>query len=69
MKVNRNLEDRVVEKVRNLSIEQVEQVEQFIDLLNELKLDSQLTLVSTKMSESVFNKVWNNPEDADYDQL
>jgi hypothetical protein len=69
MKVNRNLEDRVVEKVRNLSIEQVEQVEQFIDLLNEQKLDSQLTLVSTKMSESVFNKVWNNPEDADYDQL
>ncbi|MBW4533813.1 MAG: hypothetical protein KME09_07730 [Pleurocapsa minor HA4230-MV1] len=69
MKVNRNLEDRVVEKVRSLSIEQVEQVEQFIDLLNEQKLDSQLTLVSTKMSESVFNKVWNNPEDVDYDQL
>jgi hypothetical protein len=69
MKVDRDLENRIIEKVKKMSIEQVVQVEQFIDSLNEQNLDSQLTFIATNISESVFDKVWNNPEDADYDNL
>jgi hypothetical protein len=69
MKTDRDLENRIMEKVKKLSIEEVTQVEHFIDSLNEKNLDTQLTFISTKISESVFDKVWNNAEDADYDDL
>ena len=69
MQANHNLKDRVVEKVKQLSTEQIAKVDQFIDSLREQNLDNQLTLVSTKIAESVFDKVWDNPEDADYDNL
>lgn len=69
MQANHNLKDRVVEKVKQLSTEQIAKVDQFIDLLREQNPDAQLTLISTKIAESVFDKVWDNPEDADYDNL
>ena len=69
MQANHNLKDKVVEKVKQLSTEQIAKVDQFIDSLKEQNLDNQLTLVSTKIAESVFDKVWDNPEDADYDNL
>jgi hypothetical protein len=31
--------------------------------------DTNLTLVASKLSEAVFSKVWDNPEDAAYDNL
>ena len=69
MQANHNLKDRVVQKVKQLSTEQIAKVEQFIDSLGEQNPDAQLTLISTKIAESVFNQVWDNPEDADYDNL
>ncbi len=69
MQANHNLQDRVVQKVKQLSIEQIAKVEQFIDSLGEQNPDARLKLVSTKIAESVFNQVWDNPEDADYDNL
>lgn len=69
MTINSTLKERLIEKVQDLSEEQIQQVEQFIDALKQENIDRQLTFVSTKLSESVFAKVWNNPEDADYDQL
>jgi hypothetical protein len=69
MKTEHNLEDRVVEKIKKLSNEEVAKVERFIDSLNKDNIDDRLTFVSTKIAESVFDKVWNNLEDADYDNL
>ncbi|GBF79978.1 toxin-antitoxin system, antitoxin component, Xre family protein [Aphanothece sacrum] len=69
MTINNSLETRLIEKVKKLSWEQIQQVEQFIDSLNAEKTEQQLILSSTKLSESVFNKVWDNPEDAVYDDL
>ena len=69
MKIDRNLEKRVIAKVNQLSREQIVQVEQFIDSLREKDLDNQLTFASTKIAESVFDRVWNNSEDAEYDDL
>ena len=69
MTVNNTLENRLMEKVKQLSVEQIQQVEKFIDSLTQEDTEQQLTLISTKISESVFNKIWDNPEDADYDNL
>lgn len=69
MEVKHNLENRIIEKVQTLSTEQIVKVEKFIDSLKEKDLDSKLVSVSTKISESSFDKIWNNSEDADYDNL
>ena len=69
MTANSTLENRLIEKVKQLSVEQIQQVEQFIDSLAQEETERQLTLTTTKLSESVFNKIWDNPEDADYDDL
>ncbi|NET61485.1 MAG: toxin-antitoxin system, antitoxin component, Xre family protein [Symploca sp. SIO2E6] len=69
MTANNTLENRLMEKVKKLSIEQIQQVEKFIDFLAQEDTEQQLTLISTKLYESVFNKIWDNPEDADYDNL
>ncbi len=31
--------------------------------------DQKLTLASTQLSETILAKIWDNPEDADYDNL
>ena len=69
MDIKNNLENRVIEKVNQLSVEEIEQVEHFIDSLKKNDLDNRLTFTSTKLTESVFERVWNNPEDTEYDKL
>jgi len=69
MTANSSLENRLIEKVKKLSVEQIQEVENFIDALSQGNRDRQLTVVSTKLSESVFAKIWDNPEDAEYDNL
>jgi hypothetical protein len=56
-------------EVKQLSREQIEQVEQFVDALNTENHDQSLSLAATKLSESAFHDVWDNPEDAIYDEL
>ena len=48
---------------------QNKKVENFIETLNQEKEDRELTSAYTKLSETAFSKVWDNPLDADYDQL
>ena len=67
MTANNTLKNRLMKKVKKLSVEKIQQVEQFIDSLSQENTDLQLTLISTKLSESVFNKICDNSEDADYD--
>jgi hypothetical protein len=69
MTINNIIETRLLEKVKKLSFEQTQQVENFIDSLNNRNSNQQLTLASTQISETVFAKIWDNPEDADYDNL
>ena len=69
MTTNNALENRLIEKVRKLSLDQIQQLEKFIDLLSQHETEQQITLTSSKLSESVFGKIWDNPEDADYDNL
>ncbi|WP_424101540.1 toxin-antitoxin system, antitoxin component, Xre family protein [Moorena producens] len=69
MTANSTLENRLIEKLKKLSLEQIQQVENLIDTLSQENRERQLTVVSTKLSESVFAKIWDNPEDAEYDNL
>ena len=46
MEIKRNLENRVIEKVNQLSVEEIEQVEKFIDSLRNKDLDNQLIFAS-----------------------
>jgi hypothetical protein len=59
----------IVEKILKLPPDKVTEVEDFIDFLLERTCDKQLVTAATKLSETAFNKVWDNPDDAEYDQL
>ncbi|NEO36621.1 MAG: toxin-antitoxin system, antitoxin component, Xre family protein [Moorea sp. SIOASIH] len=69
MRANSTLENRLIEKLKKLSLEQIQQVENLIDALSQDNTERELTVLSTKLSESVFAKIWDNPEDAEYDNL
>ena len=65
------VEQRLLDKICKLSSEKIVEVEDFIDFLYQQQTDSDknLTLVATQLSEASFSKVWDNPEDAEYDKL
>jgi hypothetical protein len=67
--MNSQHEQAFIEKLRSLPPQRVTEVEDFVDFLWLRNRDQQLTQVATKLSEEVFQKIWDNPEDADYDQL
>jgi hypothetical protein len=45
------------------------EVEGLVDSLNQHQIDEYSTFVATKLSEPAFAKVWNNPDDVEYDNL
>ena len=65
------VEQRLLDKICKLSSEKIIEVEDFIDFLYQRQTDSDqnLTIAATKVSEASFSKVWDNPEDAEYDNL
>ena len=69
MTTNKTLQHRLMTKVKKLSVEQIQQVEQFIDSLIQENTEQQLIHTYTKLSEPAFAKIWDNNEDADYDNL
>jgi hypothetical protein len=70
--MNANIvEQRLIEKIRKLSSTRIVEIEDFIDFLSQREDRSydNLTLAASKLSEVAFAKVWDNPEDAAYDNL
>ncbi len=65
------IEQRLLDKIRKLTSEKIIEVEDFIDFLYQRQTvsDHNLVLAATKISEASFAKVWDNPEDAEYDNL
>lgn len=63
-------EQRLIEKIRDLPPGKVEEVADFVDFLLGLNEHHQ-TMVrdAATLSEKTFAKVWDNPDDAEYDQL
>jgi hypothetical protein len=62
-------ERELLAKIRSLPPDKVTQVEDFVDFLSQRAFDRQLTSAATRLSETAFAKVWNNPDDAEYDEL
>jgi len=62
-------EEQLLSKIRRLLPERVSEVEDFVDFLRLRDDERQLTRAATQVSEAAFARVWENPDDADYDQL
>ena len=61
-------EQRLLKKICQLPPEKVLLVEDFIDSLVQQNTDHSLTFAA-KLSEPVMLKIWDNPDDAEYDKL
>jgi hypothetical protein len=62
-------DDDLFAKIRSLPPERVSEVEDFVDFLRQKSDDRVLSHAATRLSEAAFRKVWDNPDDADYDRL
>ena len=67
--MNSQDEDSILEKLKSLPPERVAEVEDFVDFLRVRAEEQRLVKSATRASEPAFKKVWDNPEDADYDRL
>ena len=61
--------EALIEKIRTLSPEKAAEVEDFVDFLRLREEESRLTQAAAKLSEEAFAEVWDNSEDAVYDEL
>lgn len=61
-------EQELIEKIRGLSPDKIAEVVDFVDFLAH-RDDRLLVQAASRISEPAFAKVWNNPEDAEYDNL
>ena len=59
----------LMDKIRSLPPERVAEVEDFVDFLTMRDEERRLSRVASKLSEEAFHRVWDNPDDAEYDRL
>lgn len=64
-----NEEKQILGKIRRCSPAQLTTIESFIDFLNQRDRDDRLVSAAARASEASFASVWDNPEDAAYDDL
>jgi len=69
MSIGNHNPQALMEKIAVLPPEKVAEVEDFVDFLCLRTQDRLLTQAATKLSEEAFRRVWDNPDDAAYDQL
>jgi hypothetical protein len=68
--ISPNEQERIIlEKIRMLPPDKIEEVNDFIEFLGRKGKDRELLRVATGISENSFNKVWDNCEDDGYDRL
>ncbi|MEE9355902.1 MAG: toxin-antitoxin system, antitoxin component, Xre family protein [Methylococcaceae bacterium] len=69
MKMQTQQIEHVTHKLQTLSQERITEVEDFIDFLKQRDEETQLTRHAMAMTEPLLSGLWDNAEDADYDQL
>ena len=62
-------EEELLAKIRRLPPERVAEVEDFVDFLRLRDEERGLTEAASRLSETALARVWENPDDADYDRL
>jgi hypothetical protein len=60
---------QIAEKLQQLPLERIMEVEDFIDFLKHRVEEGQLTKSAMITSEASFQRIWDNAEDAEYDRL
>ncbi len=61
--------DLLLKKIMSLPPERIVEVEDFVDFLRSRVEEDALTQSVSALSEPRLNDIWDNPEDAAYDQL
>ncbi len=56
-------------KLQTLPPDKLIEVEDFVDFLRVRDEDRHLVTAATRLSEATFAAIWDNPDDAAYDQL
>jgi hypothetical protein len=62
-------EAELLDKIRTLPADKIAEVEDFVEFLQQKTEAAQLSSAVSRIAEPAFKKVWDNPDDADYDQL
>jgi hypothetical protein len=62
-------EQELLAKIRALPPERVAEVEDFVDFLRLRDEEQKLTQAAARLSEAAFARIWDSPDDADYDRL
>ena len=61
--------DRAVDKLQARSVARPGETEDSADFLSQLDEDQQLSRAAMLVSRSVLNSIWDNPDDAQYEQV
>jgi hypothetical protein len=61
-------EKELIEKIKELPPDKIAEVVDFVDFIAN-RDDRLLVEAAARVSEPAFAKVWDNPEDAEYDNL
>ncbi|MEP6933428.1 MAG: DUF2281 domain-containing protein [Nitrospirota bacterium] len=63
-------EQTILEKLRSLPPDRVAEVEDFVDFLTHRQADERvLTQAAGGLANAALTRVWDNPDDADYDRI
>jgi hypothetical protein len=62
-------DEELLEKIKSLPPDKLAEVEDFVDFLRQRDVDRRLAHAASKLSEDAFRKVWDHPDDAEYDRL
>ena len=69
MPAGKRRDQELIEKIRSLPGDKLTEFEDFVDLLHQREEERRLGKAVTSASEAAFAKVWDNPDDAEYDRL
>ena len=67
--VAKRREQDLIEKIRRLPADKLAEVEDFVDFLRQRQVERRLAQAVAVASEAAFAKVWDNPDDTEYDRL
>ena len=59
----------LIDKIKALPPERLDEVEDFVDFLRGREDDQHLASAAARASEPSFAQVWDNEDDAEYDRL
>jgi hypothetical protein len=69
MPAGKRRDRELIDKIRSLPADKVTEAEDFVDFLRQREVERQLTKAVSGASEAAFAKIWDNPDDAEYDRL